>query len=153
MARYGITAPKALGVSMVAIQELAREVGRDQALAEALWRTGWYEARLLAAFVAEPARVTALQMDRWTREFDNWAVCDTFCFKLFDRTLSQPVPVVTLAQGALAYLQAATLLGDDERLAGALERAENAVAACPEEVRRDLLPLLDQLKAAPPTPA
>lgn len=75
------------------------------------------------------------------------------CFKLFDRTLSQPVPVVTLAQGALAYLQAATLLGDDERLAGALERAENAVAACPEEVRRDLLPLLDQLKAAPPTPA
>lgn len=75
------------------------------------------------------------------------------CFKLFDRTLSQPVPVVTLAQGALAYLQAATLLGDDERLAGALERAENAVAACPEEIRRDLLPLLDQLKAAPPTPA
>ncbi|HEX7000661.1 MAG TPA: adenylate/guanylate cyclase domain-containing protein, partial [Trueperaceae bacterium] len=34
------------------------------------------------------------------------------CFALFDRTLSQPVPVVTLAQGALAYLQAATLLGD-----------------------------------------
>lgn len=75
------------------------------------------------------------------------------CFKLFDRTLSQPVPVVTLAQGALAYLQAATLLGDDERLKGALERAENAVAACPEEIRRDLEPLLDQLKAAPPTPA
>ena len=30
--------------------------------------------------------VTAAQMDRWAREFDNWAVCDTLCFKLFDRT-------------------------------------------------------------------
>ncbi len=74
------------------------------------------------------------------------------CFALFDRTLSQPVPVVTLAQGALAYLQAATLVGDELRLAEALGRAERAVAACPEDVRRDLGPLLDQLRSAPPTP-
>jgi 3-methyladenine DNA glycosylase AlkD len=25
-------------------------------------------------------------MDRWCRDFDNWAVCDTLCFALFDRT-------------------------------------------------------------------
>ena len=75
------------------------------------------------------------------------------CFGLFDKTLSQPVPVVTLAQGALAYLQAATVLGDAARLTEALERSENAVSACPEEVRRDLMPLLDQLKAGLPTPA
>lgn len=25
-------------------------------------------------------------MDRWAREFDNWAVCDHACFHLFDRT-------------------------------------------------------------------
>jgi 3-methyladenine DNA glycosylase AlkD len=25
-------------------------------------------------------------MDRWAREFDNWAICDTVCFHLFDRT-------------------------------------------------------------------
>ena len=25
-------------------------------------------------------------MDRWARDFDNWAVCDTLCFHLFDRT-------------------------------------------------------------------
>jgi 3-methyladenine DNA glycosylase AlkD len=25
-------------------------------------------------------------MDRWARQFDNWAICDTLCFKLFDRT-------------------------------------------------------------------
>ena len=84
--RYGITAAKALGVPMSSIQQLAREIGRDHALAEALWKTGVYEARLLAAYVDEPERVTAAQMDRWARDFDNWCVCDTLCFALFDRS-------------------------------------------------------------------
>jgi 3-methyladenine DNA glycosylase AlkD len=25
-------------------------------------------------------------MDRWSRDFDNWAIVDTLCFHLFDRT-------------------------------------------------------------------
>ena len=25
-------------------------------------------------------------MDRWCRDFDSWAICDTACFVLFDRT-------------------------------------------------------------------
>ena len=41
---------------------------------------------MLASFVDEPARVTPAQMDRWCRDFDNWAICDTVCFHLFDRT-------------------------------------------------------------------
>jgi 3-methyladenine DNA glycosylase AlkD len=86
LARYGITAKKAFGVSVGNIQTLATRCGRSHALALALWRTGWYEARLLACFVDEPARVTPAQMDRWARDFDNWGICDTACFHLFDRT-------------------------------------------------------------------
>src|SRR5687767_12909550 len=86
MARYGIVAPKAFGVSVSMIQQLGKRLGRDHALAAALWETGWYEARMLAAFVDEPDKVTAAQMDRWARDFDNWAVCDHQCFHLFDRT-------------------------------------------------------------------
>jgi len=41
---------------------------------------------MLACFVDEPALVTPAQMDRWCRDFDNWAICDTACFHLFDRT-------------------------------------------------------------------
>jgi 3-methyladenine DNA glycosylase AlkD len=41
---------------------------------------------MLAAFVDDPARVTPAQMDRWCRDFDNWGICDTVCFHLFDRT-------------------------------------------------------------------
>jgi 3-methyladenine DNA glycosylase AlkD len=25
-------------------------------------------------------------MDRWARDFDNWGICDTVCFVLFDKT-------------------------------------------------------------------
>jgi 3-methyladenine DNA glycosylase AlkD len=71
---------------MGAIHALAKQTGRHHALARALWKSGWYEARLLAAFVAEPERVTPAEMDAWAKDFDNWAVCDTACFHLFDRT-------------------------------------------------------------------
>jgi len=86
MARYGIVARKAFGVSVGAVQKVAKGLGRSHALAQALWDSGWYEARLLAAFVDEPERVTAAQMDRWARDFENWGDCDTVCFTLFDRT-------------------------------------------------------------------
>lgn len=38
--RFGIDAPKAFGVSMANIQKIAKPLGRDHALAEALWKTG-----------------------------------------------------------------------------------------------------------------
>ncbi len=86
LARFGITASKAFGVSMANIQVVAKRLGRSHELAAALWDTGWYEARMLTSFVDEPARVTPAQMDRWCRDFDNWGICDTLCFNLFDRT-------------------------------------------------------------------
>ena len=85
-ARYGIHTDKAFGVSMGDIQALGKRLGRDHELAAALWDSGWYEARLLASYVDEPPRVTSQQMDRWCRDFDNWGICDTLCFCLFDRT-------------------------------------------------------------------
>ena len=73
-------------MSIANVQKVARGIGRDHATAEALWASGVYEARLLAAYVDDPAAVTVAQMDRWCRDFDSWGVCDTLCFVLFDRT-------------------------------------------------------------------
>ena len=84
-ARYGIFAKKAYGVSMANLLKMAKQIGPDHDLAVALWETGWYEARMLATLIDDPARVSAAQMERWCREFDSWAICDTACFKLFDR--------------------------------------------------------------------
>lgn len=87
LARYGIaTAERVIGVPMGGIQKVGKSLGRDHALAGALWATRVYEARLLAAYVAEPAVLTPAQMDAWARGFDNWGTCDTLCFALFDKS-------------------------------------------------------------------
>ena len=86
MARYAIPSDNALGVSVSDIRVLGKRLGRNHELALALWDTEVYEARMLTSFVDDPARVTSAQMDRWCRDFDNWAIVDTLCFHLFDRT-------------------------------------------------------------------
>jgi 3-methyladenine DNA glycosylase AlkD len=83
--RYGIVVAKALGVPMAKMQLVAKPLGRDHGLAAALWKTGWYEGRMVACMIDDPAEVTPEQMDRWRADFDNWAITDTVCFKLFDQ--------------------------------------------------------------------
>ncbi|HSL55355.1 MAG TPA: DNA alkylation repair protein [Pyrinomonadaceae bacterium] len=86
MARYAIPSDNAYGVAMKDIKALGKELGPNQELAIALWDTGVYEARMLVSFVADPAVLTSTQMDRWCKQFDNWAICDAMCFNLFDRS-------------------------------------------------------------------
>ena len=85
MDRYGIKAANAFGVQMGALLKLAKETGKDHDLALALWDSGWYEARLLATLIDDPELVTRSQMNAWAAGFENWADCDTACFKLFDQ--------------------------------------------------------------------
>jgi 3-methyladenine DNA glycosylase AlkD len=84
--RYGIVVAKALGVPMAKMQLVAKPLGRNHGLAAALWKTGWYEGRMVACMIDDPADVTPEQMDGWRADFDNWAITDTVCFKLFDQT-------------------------------------------------------------------
>ena len=86
MKRYAIVAPKAFGVSVADLRVLGKQIGTDRALSAELWDSGWYEARMLVAFTDDPSRLTAAEMDRRARAFDNWAVCDALCFHLFDRS-------------------------------------------------------------------
>ena len=86
MARYGIAAKRAFGVPMGTLKVLSRKSGKNHALAMELWDSGWYEARLLAALIGEPDRLTRRQMNAWAFGFENWADCDTACFALFDRS-------------------------------------------------------------------
>jgi 3-methyladenine DNA glycosylase AlkD len=87
MARFGIATDHALGgIGMPRLRRMGRELGPDHDLAEALWGTGVHEARLLAAFVDDPALVKVEQMERWAGGFDSWDLCDTVCGSLFDRT-------------------------------------------------------------------
>jgi 3-methyladenine DNA glycosylase AlkD len=86
MARFGINTERAFGVPVAALTPVARRLGRNHELALALWKTAFHETRLLAAFIDEPAKVTARQMDAWAADFDSWDLCDQACLKLFVKT-------------------------------------------------------------------
>lgn len=86
MARFGIEAKDRLGVRMPELRSLAREIGKDHALALELWRTGIPEARITASLVGEPARLTERQMEAWAADFNSWDVCDQVCMNLFDKS-------------------------------------------------------------------
>jgi 3-methyladenine DNA glycosylase AlkD len=86
MARFGINSENTYGISIPELRRIAKETGRDHALAEALWETGVHEARLLACFVDDPKQVTEAQMERWVADFNSWDVCDQCCSSLFDKT-------------------------------------------------------------------
>jgi len=86
MARFGIRAKIGYGVSKPKMDVLARCVGKSHALALELWSSGVHDARILAGLVDQARMVTAAQMDRWVRDFDNWDVCDGTCCHLFAHT-------------------------------------------------------------------
>lgn len=86
MARFGITAKKAYGVSTPVLRKIAKDIGKNHELAQELWKTEIYEARKIACMIEDPRKVTEKQMDKWVNDFDSWGICDTCCGDLFDKT-------------------------------------------------------------------
>jgi 3-methyladenine DNA glycosylase AlkD len=134
MARYGISPDNTLGVPMPELRRIGREVGKDHDLALELWDSGVHEARILAALVEDPRRVTEQQMESWVRDLDSWDVCDQCCGNLFDRTI-------------LAYQKAIEWSGREEEFvkrAGFVLMAQLAVHDKKAGDQRflDLLPLI-----------
>ncbi len=86
MARFGINTDAALGLSIPELRRTAKRIGRNQPLAEELWRTCIHEARILAAFVADPAACGPELLERWVEDLDSWDLTDQYCNKLVCRT-------------------------------------------------------------------
>jgi len=85
MAKYGMTVEQRLGVSVPDMRKLAKEIGRDRELALGLWRTGIAEARILAAMIDDPDKLTEEQTEDWVEGIDSWDVCDQVCMNLFEK--------------------------------------------------------------------
>jgi 3-methyladenine DNA glycosylase AlkD len=86
LGRFGIKPAQALGISIPTLRKMAKDIGRNQALAVALWASGIHEARILASMIAEPQLVSIELMEEWVNDFDAWDVCDQVCGNLFDKT-------------------------------------------------------------------
>ncbi len=86
MARFGINSNNTYGVSIPALRKIARDTGKDHALARKLWQSGIHEARILAGMIDVPDMVSEEQLESWAADFDSWDVCDQVCSNLFDKT-------------------------------------------------------------------
>jgi len=86
MARYGMTSENRLGISVPDMRKLAKETGKNHALALELWKTGIPEAQIVAALVGEPDKLTEEQMEDWVRDINSWDVCDQVCMNLFEKS-------------------------------------------------------------------
>ena len=85
MARFGMTVDKRLGISMPDLRAMGKEIGKDHELALELWKTGIAEARMVAALIDDPKKLTEAQMEDWVKDFDSWDVCDQVCMNLFEK--------------------------------------------------------------------
>jgi len=85
MARFGMTVERRLGISIPDLRAMAKESGKDHELALKLWKTGIAEARILAAMIGDPKKLTEAQMEDWVKDIDSWDVCDQVCANLFEK--------------------------------------------------------------------
>lgn len=76
MARFGIDTGKAYGVGNGVLRPFAKTLGRDHDRAMALWDSGWREARLLALFTEEAARLSPDQARAMAADFKSWEIVD-----------------------------------------------------------------------------
>ena len=86
MAKFGIVAEKRMGVSVPDMRKIAKETGKNHNLALELWKTGIPEARIVAALVGDPEKLTEKQMEDWVKDINSWDICDQVCMNLFEKT-------------------------------------------------------------------
>jgi len=85
MARFGINPKFALGVRIPFLRNLAKKIGKNNKLAQDLWKTEIHEARILATMIAEPEKVSEKQTEQWVKTFNSWDLCDQCCMNLFSK--------------------------------------------------------------------
>lgn len=93
MARYGINTEKAFGTGMKPVREMARKIGKNHDLALNLWKTGYHEARILAAHTADPKQMTVEIAEEWAKDFNSWDLCDQVCMNLYKYMPDAPLLV------------------------------------------------------------
>ena len=86
MARYGMVVEQRLGVSVPDLRKLAKELGQDHQLALVLWQTGIAEAKIVAAMIDDPDKLTEKQMEDWVKDINSWDVCDQVCMNLYEKS-------------------------------------------------------------------
>jgi 3-methyladenine DNA glycosylase AlkD len=91
--KFGVISKNALGIYHKDLKEIAKRIGKNNALAEALFDTNIYEARLLCSKLFKPKDLTEDLMEKWLVTFENWEICDSFSMGVFAKSIL-PIPKI-----------------------------------------------------------
>lgn len=83
------------GIGLTRLRKMAKELGRNRELSQALWKTDVHEARVLALLIDDPARITREQAERQVEELAGGMLAHVFAS--CDATLARTPFVVELA--------------------------------------------------------
>ena len=82
MQRFGIKG-NLLGISVVELRKIAKQIKTDHSLALNLWQSPFHEAKLLATMIADKQQMTSKEMDCWVKDFYGWDIVDQACSNIF----------------------------------------------------------------------
>lgn len=89
------TADGHLWIGLTRLRKLARRIGRNRDLAQALWKTDVYDARVIALLIDDPKRITRDQAEKQVEELAGGMLAHVFAS--CDATLAKTPFVVELA--------------------------------------------------------
>lgn len=91
----GTAGMRSFGIGLTRLRKLAKRIGRDRKLAEALWTTDVYDARVIALLIDDPAQITRDQAERKVEELSGGMLAHVFAS--CDATLAKTPFMVELA--------------------------------------------------------
>jgi 3-methyladenine DNA glycosylase AlkD len=83
------------GIGLTRLRKLAKQIGRNRELAQALWATDVYDARVIALLIDDPAKITREQAEQQVEELAGGMLAHVFAS--CDATLAKTPFVVELA--------------------------------------------------------
>lgn len=86
---------KSYGIGLTVLRKLAKQIGRDHALAMELWKSDVYDARILALLIDDPRAITREQAEAQVEQLEQGYLAHVF--SSCDATLAKTAFVVELA--------------------------------------------------------
>ncbi|PFA63347.1 DNA alkylation repair protein [Bacillus sp. AFS015802] len=139
------------GVATGAMKPMAKEIKKDQALAEELYATGNYDAMYFAGIIADPKAMTEADFDRWIEGAYFYMLSDyVVAVTLAEADIAQDVADKWIESGDELKMSAGWscycwLLGNrkdeefsEEKLAGMLQKVKDTIHEAPERTKSSM---------------
>jgi 3-methyladenine DNA glycosylase AlkD len=87
---------RSYGIGLTRLRKMAKRIGRNRDLAQALWKTDVYDARVISLLIDDPAQITRDQAERQVEELAGGMLAHVFAS--CDATLAKTGFMVELAE-------------------------------------------------------